>query len=154
MRKVTFPLLIDDTTGAIIYPDDINLFFSTNVMDGNVVGMYSGELPLDDYVKPQSAIPVFVLECETNTVSLGDKFKLTASTKDNDNIVQVSGLYHAPIIRESNNTQLEFITIELVDGIGEIELDISEKGSFIIRTADIRPLPVLASTDALRLLVT
>jgi len=51
MRKVKFPVIMSGVT--IVYPDDIALFANTEIIDTNVVGDYSGVMPLADYSAPE-----------------------------------------------------------------------------------------------------
>ena len=50
-RSVIFPLVKDGS--LIVYPDDRALFRDcAENGDGSVIGEYSGDLPLDDYIDP------------------------------------------------------------------------------------------------------
>jgi len=60
MRIVIFTLVKNES--LIVYPDDISLFSNTEILGDNVVGFYSGELPLDDYTPPVPPQPDIKIE--------------------------------------------------------------------------------------------
>lgn len=50
MKRVIFEL--EKSAGLIVYPDDISLFGSTEIIGNNIIADYTGELPLVEYVEP------------------------------------------------------------------------------------------------------
>lgn len=155
MRHVKFPLIINEDTGAITYPDDIALFSSCGPINGTeMVGFYSGELLLDDYIEPHVPNPTLSVTADQTTIALGEPFNITVEVKDGDAVMtDVNNVYYVPIIRESDGKQVDFITVNIVNGSSKFPLLISEKGIYVINTSAIKPTPTATLVDKLELIV-
>ena len=89
MRKVIFSLQKKTGSNLLIYPDKTSHFSNIDIVDGQVVADYKGQLPLADYVEPEPAPTLLVDIAKINSNGNGndtDKM-LLALVQSHPNIV-------------------------------------------------------------------
>ena len=153
MKKVKFPIVIDDATGAHVYPDDMSLFSGVDIHNGEMIGLYAGELALEEVIDAPAANPILSISSDKNLVQLGESFNLTVKIADGETIVPVTETYYIPVVRDADQKQIDLLTANIVDGQCSLVLTIPEKGIYTINLANIKPAPAAGLSDNLELLV-
>lgn len=75
-------------------------------------------------------------------IGVGFTVDVSIELKDVDGvIVPLTGTYYAPIMRESDGFQADFIAMNIVDGIGSAEINVEGKGKFILDVNKVTPEP-------------
>lgn len=121
MRQVQFPLV--ETNGVITYPDDIELFSNTDVLnDTTMIGWYSGDLPLDDYTPPPVVDPVFVSKYTFRTRFTFDERLGIDSFDSNVTLTDEQKQNILTITKDFDSAQeIDLALQETIDGVNYLE---------------------------------
>ena len=81
------------------------------------------------------------LEASQTTVNTPVNINVSVVTDQNVVITEVNETYYVPIIRVSDNMQVDFLQVDLVNGQGSFVFTPSSKGIFSVAMDKIRPIP-------------
>ena len=93
-------------------------------------------------INEQTTPPVLSVTLDQVQVAAGVQVMATAEVRDEGgDIVAISGTYFVPVQRRSDNLQVRFLQVDLVDGQATVDFDISEPGVYVLRLDDVEPTP-------------
>jgi hypothetical protein len=159
MKKVKFALNINENN-EIIYPDNIELFSKTSLLEENnviiadmMMGYYSGDLPLEEIIEPIFPI-VFIPTITINTITtdnvnsiIENNFDITIPLNTtiningrlesnlNQNIIPVTKSFRLPI-KASDGRELVTL-LSLVNGEFNHSFKFEQSGVWFINSSSI-----------------
>ncbi|QDQ24923.1 hypothetical protein FNU76_00380 [Chitinimonas arctica] len=145
MKRVHFPIRSDDSSGLIVYPDQIRFFANADLaaMPGHIIADYSGSLDLPLYGLAKPAVrPLLVITQVTSdqpiqtTVALdrhevicpqGATLSFTAELRSEDGaVLPLSDSFRLPIRQQGGRDGLLLAT--MVDGIVKVSAPFTVPG--------------------------
>lgn len=86
--------------------------------------------------------PAFLHMTFPEIVTVGDTVNMTAEVRlANGDLVSLDGTYYVPVIRESDNLQVEYLTVEFSGGEANFSFVANSPGKMIMVTEKIDPMP-------------
>jgi hypothetical protein len=86
--------------------------------------------------------PTFLYMTFPTRVTVGDTINMTAAVKfENGDLVPVNTTYDVPVIRDSDNLQIEYLTVEFSGGEAAFSFVANDTGKMIMVTSKIDPKP-------------
>lgn len=98
------------------------------------------EVPVDVII--ESASPRLTISLDQEIVTTGTLVTATAEVRDeNNNLVDISGTYYVPVIRNADNLQAKLLEVAFSNGQASVEFAINEPGIYSVALDKVYPPP-------------